>query len=1737
MHVLARNRAGASRPGCRMGGMSLVALMLLAAAAPMASAANQAPSFTAGPSQSVLEDCGACTVANWATAISQGVGDTGQTVTFIVSNDNNALFSVQPAVASNGTLTYTPAANANGAATVTVQAHDDGGTAGGGVDTSAPQTVTITVIAVNDAPTFVKGSNVSVREDSGPASFPGWATGFSPGPPDEAGQTLLGYIVTNTNPALFSVQPAIDTSGQLTFTPAPDAFGSCTVRVQAQDSGGTANGGIDLSALQSFSLYVLAVNDAPSFVKGADQSVPQGAGAQTVLGWATGFSPGPANESSQTVLAYNVTTTNGFLFNTAPAIDTAGTLTYTPAPIANGVATVTVTVRDNGGTANGGVDTSAPQTFTITVIGQNQVPSFTKGADQSVLEDCGARTVAGWATAISAGINEPNQTVTFIVANDNNAMFSAQPAISSAGALTYTPAANANGVATVTVQAHDNGGTANGGIDTSAAQTFLITVIAVNDAPSFVKGPNVSGQEDSGPVTIPNWATGFSPGPADESSQTILGYVVTNTNNALFSVQPWIDTSGALHYTPAPDANGGATVRVQVQDSGGTANGGVDLSAMQSFALQIVPVNDPPSFTKGPDLTRDSTSGPVTVASWATGFSPGPANESTQTVLRYIVSVDHPEYFTVQPAVDVGGTLTFTPVPGITGTAQLTVSVQDNGGTARGGIDTSLPQTSLLTLVVANHAPSFAKGADQVVLEDCGSQAIAGWATAISAGPGDVGQTVDFLVSSDNPAMFATQPAVSSNGTLSFVPAADANGVANVTVRAHDNGGTANGGVDTSAPQTFVITVTPVNDRPSFIKGADVLVLEDSAAGSIAGWATGFSPGPANESGQTLLGFVVSNDTPSLFSTQPAISPAGTLTYALAPDANGVATVTVQVQDNGGTANGGIDLSLPQTFSITVVPVNDPPSFTKGADETVAENGGPASFAGWATGFSPGPANESSQTLLGYVVGNDNPSLFSIQPAISPAGTLTFTPATNAIGSATVTVQVQDSGGTANGGQDLSTAQTFAISVVAVNQPPTFTKGADVTVLEDSGTTTIISWATGFSPGPANESTQTLLGYQVANSNPSMFSVQPAISTAGTLTFTPAANANGVATVTVRAQDNGGTAGGGQDLSAPQTFLITVTAVNDAPSFVKGPAVFINEDCGPTSIPHWVVSFSPGPPDEAGQTPTYLVSNTNPSLFSVQPAIDAAGTLTCTPAPNAFGSATVHVQVRDSGGTANGGVDTSPMQSFSLYVVAVNDPPSFTKGADQVVAQGAGAQTVTGWATGFVPGPANESTQTVLAYLVTTTNANLFSVAPAIDTSGTLTYTPAAIANGVATVTVSVRDNGGTANGGIDTSAPQTFTITVLGMNQPPSFTSGPDQTVLEDCGARTVAGWATSISCGANESGQTVTFLVSNDNSTLFSAQPAIATNGTLTFTPAPNANGMATVTVQAHDNGGTANGGVDTSSPQTFIITVIPVNDPPTFVKGGNFLVLEDCGPQTVPGWATGFSPGPSDEAGQTLLGYIVTNNNPTLFSVQPAIDLSGTLTYTPAPNAYGGATVHVQAQDSGGVANGGVDLSAVASFSIQVAPVNDPPSFLKGPDITVAANAPAQSFPGWATAISAGPANESSQTVTFLVTNTNNALFSVQPAIDASGTLTFQPAPGRTGTVSVRVQLKDNGGTVNGGIDISPQQSFVITIAPPAASDRTFGTAQPVSTSGGGCGLGGGSAALIAAALMLIGGRRRR
>ena len=650
-------------------------------------------------------------------------------------------------------------------------------------------------------------------------------------------------------------------------------------------------------------------------------------------------------------------------------------------------------------------------------------------------------------------------------------------------------------------------------------------------------------------------------------------------------------------------------------------------------------------------------------------------------------------------------------------------------------------------------------------------------------------------------------------GNLKFTPAAEANGTsyASFTFQVQDNGGIAGGGADLDpTANAMTVTITAVNSRPSFTKGANQAVVEDAAAQSVAGWATLLSAGPADESGQ-VLNFIVSNDNNALFAIQPSIVANGTLTYTPAANANGSATVTVQIHDNGGTANGGMDTSAAQTFTVTVTAVNDRPSFTGGSSQTVPEDAGVQTVAAWATAISAGPANESTQ-VLNFIVSNNNNALFATQPNVAANGTLSYTPAANANGSATVTVQIHDDGGIANGGVDTSVAQTFTITLTAVNDAPSFTKGADQTVLEDAAVQSVAGWATARSAGPANESTQ-VLNFIGSNNNNALFATQPSIAANGTLTYSPAANANGSATVTVQIHDDGGTANGGVDTGATQTFTITVTPVNDVPSFTKGANQTVLEDAGAQAVTGWAAAISAGPADESGQVLNFIVSNNNNPLFATQPGIAANGTLSYTPAANANGSATVTVQIHDDGGTANGGVDTSTAQTFTITITAVNDVASFTKGANQTVSQLAGAQSMAGWATGLSAGPANESGQ-VLSFIVSNNNNVLFTTQPSIAANGTLSYTPATNAKGIATVTVQIHDDGGTANGGVDTSVTQTFTITVLTAHEawrqqyfgsPDNSGPGADGNDFEGDGVTNLLEWAFGLNPLVNDGGAIV--------------------------------------------------------------------------------------------------------------------------------------------------------------------------------------------------------------------------------------------------------------------------------------------------------------------------------------------
>ncbi len=420
-------------------------------------------------------------------------------------------------------ITYANSSDAPPASVQLDYTFNDGNTGGGqgsGGALTATGNTTITITAVNDAPVNTVPGAQMVNEDTNlaisglsvsdvdalPASDAITLTltvsnGTLDVRTDVAGGLTGGNVSgDNTNSlTLTGTQNAINATlaaaNGLTYRGTQDFNGSDTLTVTANDQGNTGIPGAQQDQ-DTVAITVLSVNDAPTLasITPNPTTLLEDAAAQTVN--LSGITAGAANESSQT-LTLTAMSDNPLLIPnptvTYTSPNATGSLSYTPVANANGSAIITVMVTDSGGMANGGVATFS-RTFTINVTAVNDVPSFTKGADQFVPAAAGAQTVNGWAINLSAGpADESGQMLTFIVSNDNNALFAVQPTINASGTLTYTPTINGNGIATVTVRLMDNGGTANGGQDTSAAQTFLIAVCTLT-CPANVTQANDVGQ-------------------------------------------------------------------------------------------------------------------------------------------------------------------------------------------------------------------------------------------------------------------------------------------------------------------------------------------------------------------------------------------------------------------------------------------------------------------------------------------------------------------------------------------------------------------------------------------------------------------------------------------------------------------------------------------------------------------------------------------------------------------------------------------------------------------------------------------------------------------------------------------------------------------------------------------------------------------------------------------------------------------------------------------------------------------------------------------------------------------------------------------------------------------------------------------------------------------------------------------------------------------------------------------
>jgi len=191
---------------------------------------------------------------------SSGEGTSSVTLTGTLANVNIALDG----------MTYTGILDFNGAATLTIDADDNDNTGSEPPDGVDNAVVNINVIEVNDKPTFTASDPPTVPRISSVnnVTVPGWVTNFDAGPPDEeAIQNVLDYIVTNIIDGgnILQSNPAVDASGQLTYSIKANQSGTVDFDVQVRDDGGTPNGGVDISDPQTFTITVLAPDATSTF--------------------------------------------------------------------------------------------------------------------------------------------------------------------------------------------------------------------------------------------------------------------------------------------------------------------------------------------------------------------------------------------------------------------------------------------------------------------------------------------------------------------------------------------------------------------------------------------------------------------------------------------------------------------------------------------------------------------------------------------------------------------------------------------------------------------------------------------------------------------------------------------------------------------------------------------------------------------------------------------------------------------------------------------------------------------------------------------------------------------------------------------------------------------------------------------------------------------------------------------------------------------------------------------------------------------------------------------------------------------------------------------------------------------------------------------------------------------------------------------------------------------------------
>jgi large repetitive protein len=650
-----------------------------------------------------------------------------------------------------------------------------------------------------------------------------------------------------------------------------------------------------------------------------------------------------------------------------------------------------------------------------------------------------------------------------------------------------------------------------------------------------------------------------------------------------------------------------------------------------------------------------------------------------------------------------------------------------------------------------------------------------------------------------------------------------------------------NDGRGGTATSSLVITVTGTNDAPTTSAVTFPAINEDSAPIIITAVELLANANDVDGDTLTIQNLAISSGNGILVNNGN-----GTWSYTPAPNDDTSVTFSYDISDGF--------MTIVATASIDLNPVNDAPVAVDDVANTAINTAVIVDVRANDT-----DVDDATNTLI-ISAPSVNPSEGTV--TLNPDGTITFTPANNFTGPATITYTVTDPSG-------LSDTGTLTVSVGDNTEP----EGTDnsATIQED-GSKTFVAADFGFTDADAGQTLNavridtlpnagqlTLGGFAVSAGQ-----VIP-VAQIGSLVFTPDQDGNGnnYASFTFSVQDNGGAF----DL-IPNTFTINVTPVNDVPVAVMDTATG-DEDSALVIAAADLLANDTGLGDGA-------------AIVSVQAAVNGmvsydtmTGEITFTPDADYYGPASFTYTIRDADGEES-------TATVNLTINNVNDVPVAVMDTGSVIeagAAGAGIPSATGNVLTNDTDVDSGDTKTVSAVngsalnvgaTITTTYGTLV-----INANGSYTYTldnsrPAtnALSQGQQvseTFTYTMRDTSGATSS-------STLTITVTGTNDAPIAVADTN-TAVED-GAIVTGSVATNDS--DVDTGAVLTYslnapvagLVLNSNGS-YSFNPSNAAYQSLAAGQSTNVVANYTVTDQH-----------GASATSTLTITVTGTNDAPVAV-----------------------------------------------------------------------------------------------------------------------------------------------------------------------------------------------------------------------------------------------------------------